>query len=254
MTQAESPHKRAIARAFGRAATHYDRFSELQRDSGERLMSLLDGHAGVELLDAGCGTGYFSRRWQAQCKRVTALDLSSQMLAEARQQASATHYVLGDIEHLPLPTASVDLCFSNLAIQWCDDLSRGLGELHRVTRPGGAIAFCTLAQGTLTELESAWQRLDGSRRVNRFLTVPEIEAACQPYRHRLVSAPITCYFPDVLSLMRSLKGVGATWLHEGRSSRAINRERLRALAEVYPREPQGYPLTYQRMLGVIEHD
>ncbi|OSM96880.1 MULTISPECIES: malonyl-ACP O-methyltransferase BioC [Lonsdalea] len=254
MTPAESPHKRAIARAFGRAATHYDRFAELQRDSGERLMSLLGDHAGRELLDAGCGTGYFSRRWQAQGKRVTALDLSSQMLAAARQRASATHYVLGDIEHLPLPTASVDLSFSNLAIQWCDDLSRGLGELYRVTRPGGAVAFCTLAQGTLAELENAWRRLDGSRRVNRFLTAPEIEAACRPYRYRLVSAPLTCYFPDVLSLMRSLKGVGATWLHEGRPSRAITRERLRALAEDYPHAPQGYPLTYQRILGVIEHD
>ncbi|WP_033576926.1 malonyl-ACP O-methyltransferase BioC [Dickeya chrysanthemi] len=249
-----SAHKLAIAHAFGRAASHYDRFAALQRESGEYLMTLVDGHAGGELLDAGCGTGYFSARWQAGGKRVTALDLSTEMLAVARQRRSATHYLQGDIEHLPLADGCVDISFSNMAIQWCDDLSAGLAELYRVTRPGGVIAFCTLAQGTLAELDDAWQRLDGSRRINRFLSLETIVSVCRGYHAEISLAPATCHFPDVLSLMRSVKGVGATWLRDGREHGVLSRRQLAALAMHYCRHPQGYPLTYQRVFGVIYRD
>ncbi|AJC65986.1 malonyl-ACP O-methyltransferase BioC [Dickeya zeae] len=251
---ASPPHKQAIARAFGRAASQYDRFAALQRESGEHLMTLVGEHRGGELLDAGCGTGYFSARWQACGKRVTALDLSVDMLAMARQRQAATHYLLGDIERLPLADGSVDISFSNMAMQWCDDFAAGLAELYRVTRPGGVIAFCTLAQGTLAELDDAWQQLDGSRRINRFLSLEAIVSACRRYHADISPAPATCYFPDVLALMRSVKGVGATWLREGREPRGLNRRQLTALATHYSRHPQGYPLTYQRIFGVIYRD
>lgn len=88
-------------------------------------------------MDVGCGTGYFSRRLTAYDYHVTALDLAPGMLAQARRLDSAQHYLLADMEHLPLADECVDLCFCNLAIQWCASLPRALGELMRVTRPGG---------------------------------------------------------------------------------------------------------------------
>ncbi|WJV68573.1 malonyl-ACP O-methyltransferase BioC [Pectobacteriaceae bacterium CE70] len=257
MRLADEPHdKQAIARAFGRAAGRYDRFSTLQRESGEKLMALIADHPGIDVLDAGCGTGYFSARWQQRGKAVTALDLSEEMLRYAQQQQVATHYLSGDIECLPLPDASVDICFSNLAVQWCDDLSQALAELYRVTRPGGVIAFSTLTTGTLAELYSAWQQLDGSgsRHINRFLAHETVVAACQRYRHQVLSDPAICYFPDVISVMKSLKGVGATWLHQGRNAGLLGRSRFNALAAIYPRQDEGYPLTYQRLFGVIYRD
>ncbi|NKI73308.1 malonyl-ACP O-methyltransferase BioC [Dickeya sp. CFBP 2040] len=260
MTQADhggvshSHHKLAIAHAFGRAASQYDRFAALQRESGEHLMALIGDHSGRELLDAGCGTGYFSARWQACGKRVTALDLSTEMLAMARQRRAATHYLHGDIERLPLANGSVDISFSNMAMQWCDDFAAGVAEFYRVTRSGGVIAFCTLAQGTLAELDAAWRQLDGSRRINRFLSLEAIISVCGDYRADISLAPITCYFPDVLSLMRSVKGVGATWLRDGREHNGLVRRQLSALAGHYCRHPQGYPLTYQRVFGVIYRD
>ncbi|MBO8133147.1 malonyl-ACP O-methyltransferase BioC [Dickeya fangzhongdai] len=248
------PHKQAIARAFGRAAGYYDRFAALQRESGEQLMALVGDHAGREVLDAGCGTGYFSDRWQASGKQVTALDLSAEMLAIARQRRAATRYLQGDIEHLPLADGSVDISFSNMAMQWCDDFDAGLAELYRVTRPGGAIAVCTLAEGTLAELDAAWQQLDGSRRINRFMSLEAIVSSFRLYHADVSLAPVTCYFPDVLSLMRSVKGVGATWLRDGRDHGGLSRRQLTELTTRYSRHPQGYPLTYQRVFGVIYRD
>ena len=129
-------NKQAVAQAFGRAADGYERYADFQRYSGERLMALLPPSEVGSVLDAGCGTGWFSRRWREKGHQVIALDLSPGMLAQARRDASAQHYLLGDIEALPLQRHSVDISWSNLAVQWCDSLAQGIRELHRVTRPG----------------------------------------------------------------------------------------------------------------------
>lgn len=250
----ENYNKQAIAQAFGRAAGCYDRFAELQRTSGERLLALMPPHGGLQVLDAGCGTGHFSRHWRQAGHYVTALDLSVDMLAYARELGAADCYQEGDIENLPLADGYVDISYSNLAVQWCDSLPRALAELYRVTRPGGVIAFATLADGSLSELSHAWQRLDGTQRTNRFLPLSAIDAACQPYRHHLVQEREVCLFPDVLTLMKSLKGIGATWLHEGRTPGLLSRARLVALSAHYPQEQGGYPLSYQLVYGVIYRD
>lgn len=155
-------NKQAVAAAFGRAAQSYARHDELQRLSADCLLAQLGDINPARVIDAGCGPGAMSRYWRAQGCDVTALDLSPAMLAEARQQQSAARYVAGDIEALPLADATFSLAWSNLAVQWCDDLRQAVGELHRVTEPGGHIAFTTLADGSLPELNQAWRALDSA--------------------------------------------------------------------------------------------
>lgn len=69
---------------------------------------------------------------------------------------------------LPLATATFDLAWSNLAVQWCGNLSTALRELYRVVRPKGVVAFTTLVQGSLPELHQAWQAVDERPHANRF--------------------------------------------------------------------------------------
>ncbi|STF44717.1 biotin biosynthesis protein BioC [Escherichia coli] len=80
----------------------------------------------THVLDAGCGPGWMSRHWRERHAQVTALDLSPPMLIQARQKDAADHYLAGDIESLPLATATFDLAWSNLAVQWCGNLSTAL--------------------------------------------------------------------------------------------------------------------------------
>ncbi|STW30784.1 Biotin synthesis protein bioC [Klebsiella michiganensis] len=70
---------------------------------------------------------------------MTALDLSVDMLAEARAETARTATSRGDIEALPLADGCVDLAWSNLAVQWCDNLATAIDELSRVVRPGGRV-------------------------------------------------------------------------------------------------------------------
>ncbi len=246
-------HKQAIATAFSRAACSYDSAAQVQRQTGTLLFRLGLHHYGKQVLDAGCGTGYFSRCWRTVGKKVSALDLAEGMLLYARHQDSADQYVMGDIEQLPLPDGSVDICFSNLVVQWCR-LNVVLAELYRVTRPGGIILFSTLTQGSLSTLGDAWQRVDGNRHINEFLSMAQIKTLCNPYRSQLMTQSCWQLFPDIVSLMRSLKNIGATHRYQRSSTGFMGRESLSALAAAHVCYQGYYPLPYQLAYGLIYRD
>jgi len=246
--------KVAIAAAFSRAAHQYEQFAELQRLTGDILLARVASRRAGWLLDAGCGTGWYSRVWQSRGSRVMALDLSASMLQACQQKQSAERFIEADIEAIPLVDKRVDLAWSNLALQWCSDIQQALAELYRVTQPGGCIAFTTLVSGSLIELRHAWQAVDERRPVNTFMTFDEIEQVCRPWRTHLQCHPITQYFPDVVSAMRSLKGVGATHLHHGRQQQLTTRSQLKRLTAAWPQHQAGYPLSWQIISGVIERD
>jgi malonyl-CoA O-methyltransferase len=176
------------------------------------------------------------------------------MLSEARRRQSASDYLVGDIERLPLAGGQVDICFSNLAVQWCDDLSRALAEFYRVTRPGGIIAFSTLADGSLAELQQAWRQVDEADHINRFLTIDAIAQLMRPYRHQFHRESHRLYYPRLAPLLHDIKGVGAGYLRQGRQEGLAGSQRLRRLESAWERQPAGLPLTYQIVYGLIQRD
>ncbi len=249
--------KAAIANRFSRAAKSYDGAAELQREVGYTLVSKSPKNTGLQVLDAGCGTGYFSQYWLGRCNQVIALDFAEGMLRQAKDKGTASHYIQGDIEHLPLPDASVDIVFSNLALQWCSNLATALKELYRVTRSGGVVLFSTLAESSLSELSEAWQQVDNGVHINAFLSVSEISNAIDTVGARrclLQQHTHTSTYPDVISLMRDLKGIGATHLHQGRQHGLTGRQRLAALQTAYPKQNGRLMLSYHCLYGVIYVD
>jgi len=270
--------KQAVAAAFGRAAQSYNRHADLQRQCGEHLLALARPGQALRVLDAGCGTGWFSQRWRSTGHHVTALDLSEKMLQQAAlslaadcyqpgdiddlsekmlQQAALSQaadcYQPGDIEALPFAGASFDRCWSNLAIQWCSDLPQALKELWRVTRPGGQVLFSTLLDGSLREVQYAWP-LGERAPVNQFARLQQLEQAGAGMNLTLTPYTLTLAFPDVLSLLRSLKGIGATHLHQGRGGQGLSRGHLQRLEASWPRDARGCLLSYQLVSGVMERE
>jgi malonyl-CoA O-methyltransferase len=244
-------NKQAVANAFGRAAAHYEQHAQLQRLSGDALLALAPAGFGPHLLDAGCGTGWYSRYWRDRGRTLTALDLSPNMLQTARDQQSAQHYLLGDIDAVPLPDASVDGVWSNLAVQWSSDLHTALLQFLRVTRPGGTVLFSTLLDGSLHEVHHAWAKLDGRQHANRFLSAAQFDTATATLPIAKQQQVITLHFPSALSAMRSLKGIGATHLHDGRGASVLTRAQLAQLEQHWPQDEAGYRLSYHLMYGVL---
>ncbi|SQB20866.1 biotin biosynthesis protein BioC [Citrobacter koseri] len=74
---------------------------------------------------------------------------------------------------------------------------------------------------------------------NHFLSPETIGNAMRGWRVRQQIQAITLWFDDALSAMRSLKGIGATHLHEGREPRVLTRSQLRQLQLAWPQAAGG---------------
>ncbi len=108
----------------------------------ERIIDgLLTRVEGKAILDVACGTGRWLRRLKAKgARHAMGIDLSAEMLAKAaRKIALRGCLVRGDARALPLQSGIADLVFSSFAVGYIDELRGFVGELARVTRPGGLI-------------------------------------------------------------------------------------------------------------------
>lgn len=96
--------------------------------------------------------------------------------------------------------------------------------------------------------------MDGERHVNAFLPLAQIRAACAGYRHELVTELRTLNYPDVMTLMRSLKGHRGHAPASGARGRPDVARPSRRAAGGLPVPAGQFPLSYHLAYGVIYRD
>ena len=236
---------RRVRAAFDAAAADYDAVAVVQAEVRARLLERLELFrlAPRHILDAGCGTGHGTRALLRHYRRaaVVALDLAPGMLAQARRQRPWLRRldpVCADAAALPLADASVDLVFSNLMLQWCNQPDAVFHEFRRVLRPGGLLLFATFGPDTLQELRAAWSAADGHTHVSRFIDMHDLGDAL--VRAGLAdpvmdAEHLTLTYADLRSLMRDLKTMGAGNATAGRNRGLTGRQRLAAAEAHYER-------------------
>jgi malonyl-CoA O-methyltransferase len=254
--------KERARRAFGRAAAGSDEVAVLQRAVGERMLERLD-LVRLEprvVLDAGAGTGLHTaallRRYRKA--QVLALDFALPMLQRSRRRGAWLRRpacLCADLEHLPLADASVDLLYSNLALQWVNDLAGAFREAWRVLRPGGLYMFTTFGPDTLKELNASWGQVDGATHVSPFLDMHDVGDLLVQARFAdpvMDAEWLTLTYADVTGVMRDLKAIGAANATHGRPRGMTGKGRLQALAAAYEAYRDGggrLPATYEVIYG-----
>lgn len=263
---------RQVRRAFSRAATSYTAAAALQAEVRSRLMESLDYLDDPALkrdppqlvVDLGSGPGdaaaAMQKRWPKA--QVLALDIAPGMLAQARRRfgrglnpllgrfgGRRPQAICADARALPLRDTSVDVLFSNLCLQWVEDLPAVFAGFRRVLRPGGLLLVSTFGEATLHELRAAFAQADEAPHVSPF-------TAIAPFGDALIAAgfkdPVLdrdefrLGHPDLPALMRELRSIGATNAMADRRRSLTGRSRFARAAAAYERGPDGrLPATWE---------
>jgi len=108
------------------------------------IRALLPDLHGLDVVDLGCGFGWFCR-WAAEqgAAAVLGLDVSDKMLERARTETTDARirYDRADLERLQLPKASFDLVYSSLAFHYIEDFGGLLANIRQSLKPGGRLIF-----------------------------------------------------------------------------------------------------------------
>ncbi|EXI65274.1 MAG: Malonyl-CoA O-methyltransferase BioC [Candidatus Accumulibacter adjunctus] len=248
------PARRRVRESFDRAAASYDEAAIVQRRVCQLLLDQFRSSAMPDsILDAGCGTGYgiglLRQRWPAA--EILAIDFAPAMLAAARQGADLC--IAADIEALPCRDASCNIWWSNLTVQWCDPVAV-CREAHRVLRPHGELALSTLGPATFAELRESFASIDQHRHTIGF---SEPEAIAAALRHagfagvRLHRQTVSQHYPDLASLLRAVKDIGANSVGDGARSGMLGRRAWQSVQAAYERHrtSDGLPARYDVILA-----
>jgi malonyl-CoA O-methyltransferase len=264
MTAQPSSHidKHQLRRAFEKAAQTYDSAAVLQHEVGRRMLerlSLIKKKPRV-ILDLGAGTGHAT---QALLKRyrhstVIAVDIASAMLKKTSQRCGVFRrpaLICADVEALPIHDASADLIYSNLTLQWCNDIDKTFQEFRRVTKVGGLLMFTTFGPDTLRELQASWATADNNIHVNAFLDMHDLGDTLvrAGFANPVMDMEmLTMTYRDITLIMQDLKLIGAqnkTW---GRPRGLTGKTKFKRFLKAYEayRTPDGlYPASYEVVYG-----
>jgi cytosine/adenosine deaminase-related metal-dependent hydrolase/ubiquinone/menaquinone biosynthesis C-methylase UbiE len=122
------------------------------------LPALLPDIQGLDVLDAGCGTGRWLSLFEPLRPRtLTGVDVSSEMLAVARSKLSRTcDLKTGACEALPVEDESADVLLVSFVLSYVGDLEAFAAEADRVLRPGGTLLVSDMHPQT--EAALGWKR------------------------------------------------------------------------------------------------
>ncbi|TSA23112.1 MAG: malonyl-[acyl-carrier protein] O-methyltransferase BioC [Betaproteobacteria bacterium] len=258
---------RAVQRSFDQAAAGYDAAAVLQREVATRLDEHLDlmRITPRRILDLGSGTGFaaplLTRRF-AKAERI-ALDLAPAMLCQERAARGlrerwlgpATRFVCADMHALPIAAASVDLIWSNLALQWADEPLAVFKECRRVLRPEGLFLFASFGPDTLHELRATFAQVDNHAHVNRFVDMHELGDALLATGFTapvMVSERIVLTYADLKAMLQDLKAMGAHTVLAREQFGLMGRARWQALQAACQRFAQAdgrLPATFEIVYG-----
>lgn len=144
-------HDDTIRRAFRKQAGGFadPQLTLANRAYMEWMLDHLDIQPQFVALDVATGTGHLARALAERLHRVTALDLTPEMLAAGSVEAQKTglhniDFQVGSAEQLPYADASFDIVASRFAVHHFPDPVVPLREMVRVVRSGGQVCIVDL--------------------------------------------------------------------------------------------------------------
>ncbi|TYO98761.1 malonyl-CoA O-methyltransferase [Geothermobacter ehrlichii] len=258
-------NRQLVRRHFSSHAADYDRYARVQKRVVARLGELFAWPAtcGRPVLDVGTGTGYLARRILERRPETPLVlsDLAHGMTCCARHNLGGLSAVDADAVALPFADAVFAGVVSSSVYQWVVPLEAAFAEVERVLEVNGWFVFALFGEGSLCELRQAHEQASRAcgRHRSHFQTFPSAGRVEQALARaglrleQLQSEREVEYHPDVPSLLRSLKRIGAGNASASRPPGLASRRVMSAMIALYERRwrcEKGIPASYEVIYGI----
>ena len=245
--------KNLVRLHFGKAAPVYDQVTPVQASMANELVKLSREHWAGKfdpcILEIGCGTGKLTQKLLEIFpeSRITAIDISSEMIQKAKQNLKTTAnviFVQGDAESLADGhnfSVKFDLIVSNATFQWFSTPGPTLKKYQSLLAPKGILSFSTFGTRMFYELRQSFQKAE------KILGIPSASHTLSFYdaedwvsfmddREDWVSFVKESFkeeiYPSVTEFLHTIKRAGAAYPNKSSSTR-INKTLYQQMCKEY---------------------
>jgi malonyl-CoA O-methyltransferase len=238
-----------VAHRFSKAAVQYNSIAGVQRIIAKQALANLPIDLQGTALDIGCGTGIHTQTLANKGAAATGVDIAEGMLAQARKMYSDPIFIQGSAVDLPFSDSQFSTVFSSMALQWVSDTGLVANEIARVLKNGGLAELAIMVAGSFSELKTA-RKVAQLPQAETYMptTAQWVNGFKQSglSLQRVITKDYVDTHCDIMSLLRSVKGVGAG--ETGRKQSPLTRRDIKKLAMAYSNMSgveSKLPLTYR---------
>ena len=238
-----------VAHRFSKAAVQYNSIASVQRIIAKQALANLPVDLQGTALDIGCGTGIHTQTLASKGAAATGVDIAEGMLAQARKMYSDPIFVEGSAVDLPFCDSQFSTVFSSMALQWVSDTRLVANEIARVLEKSGIAELAIMVAGSFSELKTA-RKVAQLPQAETYM--PTTSQWVNGFKQsglslqRVITKDYVDTHCDIMSLLRSVKGVGAG--ETGRKQSPLTRRDIKKLAMAYSNMSgveSKLPLTYR---------
>ena len=246
---ASAINEQDVAHRFSKAAAQYNSIASVQRIIAKQAIKNLPISLQGKALDIGCGTGIHTQTLANKGAAATGVDIAGGMLAQARKMYSDPIFVEGSAVDLPFCDSQFSTVFSSMALQWVSDTRLVANEIARVLKNGGLAELAIMVAGSFSELKTA-RKVAQLPQAETYM--PTTSQWVNGFKQsglslqRVITKDYVDTHCDIMSLLRSVKGVGAG--ETGRKQPPLTRRDIKKLAMAYSNMSgveSKLPLTYR---------
>lgn len=160
--------------------TREQRLSDISTDQRDRVIDWLKAlnRRDLRIIDVGCGAGWLCTEL-CRFGRVTAIDLSADVLARAQVRMPQVAFIPGDFMELPFEDESFDVVVSLEMLAHVADQSAFISRLARILRPGGVLMLATQNRPVLERLNRVPPPAPGS--IRKWVSEAELRDLLRPH-------------------------------------------------------------------------
>jgi len=246
---ASTINEQDVAHRFSKAAAQYNSIASVQRIIAKQAIKNLPIALQGKALDIGCGTGIHTQTLANKGAAATGVDIAEGMLAQARKMYSDPIFVEGSAVDLPFCDSQFSTVFSSMALQWVSDTRLVANEVARVLEKSGIAELAIMVAGSFSELKTA-RKVAQLPQAETYMptTAQWVNGFKQSglSLQRVITKDYVDTHCDIMSLLRSVKGVGAG--ETGRKQPPLTRRDIKKLAMAYSNMSgveSKLPLTYR---------